>query len=554
VAVPALSYASTLMTETIAYPFATLCFFLIVTGLSTRSRGWLGAAAAAAILAPLVRKELAVIPAGFAVAALAFYALPWLDRSRRRWAWAIGGALSALAVLAWALTFVSTTWSDAAGHPIKMVAYARSGAGSVVVGLGILPAIAGLAALVRPRGERSTPPRRAFVCLFVAVAAGLLLYTAAKGVYFGPLANPVEERNLIYLVPLVFAGTAMWLSRRRVEPAALLAAAAVVAWLVATVPLTSSPIPASDAPSLEVLHSIGWDSGALHGLLVGITVLAALVALARLRWVVGAAAVLVLAWGLSSETYASRRSADYASALAASIPRPLEWITHATGGTPSLYVGQEILQPTDIWLLSFWNPSLVQLRSLDGTPGGSGPLKSYKGIPATGDILRISPGRDGTLPVDPRLRFLVADQGVTGVGRSLARGERWRVYGLGSPARLHSTAVGVYSDGWMGARSTFSVFNGDVSAVGVRLSRKAWPTSCDIDLAGRSRISVNGSVRAYTIVHACRTAEVSVPTPPPPFKVAVEINPTFVPHRLNPAFPDTRRLGAVVTYSPASGE
>ena len=99
-----------------------------------------------------------------------------------------------------------------------MISYARSGAASVVIGLAVLPAVAGLAALVRPRGERLSPARRAFVCLFVSATAGFLLYTAAKGVYFGPLSNPIEERNLIYLVPLLLAGTAIWLSRRRSNP------------------------------------------------------------------------------------------------------------------------------------------------------------------------------------------------------------------------------------------------------------------------------------------------------------------------------------------------
>jgi hypothetical protein len=499
----------------------------------------------ATILAPVVRKELAVIPAAFAAAALAFFGVPWLGRSRRRWAIAAVATVAGLAFCAWALTFVSTTWSEAAGHPLKMIAYARSGAASVVIGLAILPAIAGLAALVRPRDEESTPARRAFVCLFVTASAGFLLYTAAKGVYFGPLSNPVEERNLIYLVPLLLAGTAIWLSRRRVRPLALAATTAVVLWLVITVPLQFGTAPASDAPSLEVLGWIGWSSPAVHGLLAAFAVLAALAIFLRPAWVLVGACALVLAGSLSAEIYASHRSAEYARLLAATAPRPLEWIRQATSGRPSVYVGQEILQPSDIWLQSFWNPSLVQMRSLDGTPGGKGPLRSFRGIPATGDIRLISPRKNGELPVPTGVEYLVADEGVTGAGRPIAEGERWRIY---TGKRLRSATVGVYTDGWMGKRSTYTVFDGPARAVRVRLSRQS---VCGKDVPGHAAITVDGRVQARTDIHACRTVDATVRTPRPPFRIGVTISPTFSPAVLEPSSADTRQLGAVVTYSPA---
>lgn len=533
--VPALSYSSSLMTETLAYPYATLSYFLIVKALATRSRGWLIGAVTAAVVAPVVRKELAVIPAAFAVAALAYVAIPWLGRSRRRWAGAVLASAAALAVLAWALTWVSTTWSSAVGDPVKMVAYARSGAGSLVVGVAVLPAVAGLAALVRPRGEPRTAERRAFTCLFAAAAVGFLLYTAAKGVYLGPLANPVEERNLIYLVPLLFAATGVWLMRRRAEILASAAAAALVGWLVATVPLHFSSTPASDAPSLEVLRSLGWGAGAVHGLLVAAVVVSLLVLLGRPPAIlVGVLALLILTWTLSSEVYASNLSRDYARVLAASVPRPLDWITRATGEAPSLYVGQEIVQPTDIWLLRFWNTSLVRTRSLDGIPG-------------TGDIRRISVERDGVLATNPRLQFLVADQGITGIGPVLARGERWRVYRLGHPARLQSATLGVYSDGWMGGKSSYTVYAGSrPGVVHVTLSRRGW---CGEDVPGQARIAIDGVVRARPVVHACRTVAEHLRTPRPPFTVEVTIDPTFSPAGLDPrSFTDTRHLGAQVRY------
>ena len=181
-AVPALSYTSSLMTETLAYPYAVLCFALIVRALSSRSTGWVVGAVVAAILAPVVRRELAVIPVAFAAAALAFVAVrvAWTlvaevgirDSRHRRGARARAG---------WALKYVSTTWSAAIGNPRAMISYARSGVASVVIGVAILPAIAGLAALVPPRSERRTSERNALACLFVAAAAGFLAVHGGQG-------------------------------------------------------------------------------------------------------------------------------------------------------------------------------------------------------------------------------------------------------------------------------------------------------------------------------------------------------------------------------------
>jgi len=542
VAVPALSFSSSLMTETLAYPYAVLCFALVVKALSAPSRAWIVAASAAVIVAPVVRKELAVIPAAAAVAALAFVAVPWLDGSWKRWCLAAVGTAAALALLGWALRHVSTTWSVAIENPRAMISYARSGAASIVIGLAVLPALAGLAALVRPRREPSSPARRAFVCLFVSATAGFLLYTAAKGVYFGPLSNPIEERNLIYLVPLLLAATAVWLSRRAVEPLALAAATAIVLWLVVTVPLHFGGTPASDAPSLEALGGLGLSGSALNGLLAGVTVLAAVIVLQRGVAVIAGACALVLAWSLGSEIYASHRSADYAAQLARTIPRPFEWIDEATGGRSAVYVGQKILQPTDIWLQSFWNRSLVQMRTLDGTPGASGPLRSYNGIPASGDILLVKPRRDGALPVPGGVDFLVADQGITGSGPEVGEGERWRAY---QGTRLRSAAIGVYTDGWMGARSTFHVYDGNPRTLHLTVSRAG---ACSIPGNWHVTASIGGNVRARGTGEQCKTLTLDVPAPPPAFTLVTTVEPTFVPAELIQGSSDTRDLGATIVY------
>ena len=317
-----------------------------------------------------------------------------------------------------------------------MISYARSGAASVVIGVAILPAIAAMAALVQPRGARGTREQKAFACLFVAAAAGFLLYTAAKGVYLGPVANLIEERNLIYLVPLFLAGTAVWLSRRAVEPLALVAATAIVLWLVVTVPLDLGGHPASDAPSLEALGAIGWSGNALKVLLAGIAVLSAAIVLQRSPGCSWARARSCSPGASASEIYASRRSADYANLLALTIPRPFEWIDDATQGRSAVYVGQKIRQPTDIWLQSFWNPSLVP----DADPGRDAPDR----------------GDARVRPRDSRQRRLPPRCGPAGRKPARAAGHRLRRRGSGRHRRRSAGRRG----------RALAHLHGDATAVG----------------------------------------------------------------------------------------
>jgi len=559
-AVPAMSYSSSLMTETLAYPYATLCFFLIVRALTVRSRGWLGAAAVASLLTPLVRQELAVIPIAFALAAAVLVATSsWL---RRRWSVRMRSAAAAalcicVAAAAWLLTLVSAAWSTAVHHPVAMVQTARSAAGALAVGVGILPAVAAVAAFGgRGREDQPPPTVRPFLALFGSAAFAFLLYTATKRIYFGTVFGPgnfVPERNVIYLAPLVFAAAALLLSRLRAHPLVLAGAALLVGWTVATVPLLFLPYPAQDAPSLEVLwplhDRLGLSSAAVHALLVAavavsLVVLLALATKNRLA-VLGAVAVVVLCFVLAAEIYTSRRTAGYAQGLAASVPRPLDWIDRATGGASAIYVGQRILQPSDIWTQAFWNRSLVRLRSLDDTPGGRG----QRGIKATGDILRISVSKYGALAAPRGTRFLVAEEGITGDGDPVTRAGRWRIY---RGTRLESAALGLYSDRWMGARSSFRVFKPLAGKVRVDLSRK--PGWCGKDVPGRARLTVNGKPWDEGIVHACRTIVLSSPILLTPYEAVVTIEPTFSPATLDPqSFSDARQLGAQVRYRFTSG-
>ena len=86
--------------------------------------------------------------------------------------------------------------------------------GALTIGLGVFPTIAGLAALVRPRQERWTPELRAVVATCGALIFGFAWYTAVKAAFISTsFSTLVVERNLIYVAPLLFVGTAMFFER-----------------------------------------------------------------------------------------------------------------------------------------------------------------------------------------------------------------------------------------------------------------------------------------------------------------------------------------------------
>ncbi len=89
-------------------------------------------------------------------------------------------------------------------------------AGTLAIGIGVVPLAAGLASLFRARGETSTRELRAFRSIVVAALISFGLYTAIKAAFLSTeFATRVEERNLIYIAPLLFVGTALLLDRRR---------------------------------------------------------------------------------------------------------------------------------------------------------------------------------------------------------------------------------------------------------------------------------------------------------------------------------------------------
>ena len=127
-------------------------------------------------------------------------------------------------------------------------------AGSLAIGLGVIPVVLGLAALVPARGERRSRELRMFRCVGAGAIISFGLYTAMKAAYLSTVFETrLEERNLIYIAPLLFVGTALVLDRRRVNLVALAAAAAYGLYLVVGTPFQMDRQLYSDALGLSIL-------------------------------------------------------------------------------------------------------------------------------------------------------------------------------------------------------------------------------------------------------------------------------------------------------------
>jgi hypothetical protein len=577
--IPAFLYSSMLVEEPLAYPYATLALFLIVKGLATRRPGWLAAALVVSLAAPLVRGELAVLPAVYLMAVLF---LVWTSGAARRrratwtaWDWigAVTLAVGAIVILNAVIAHRSYSWLVATTfYKGRMIDHGLWAAGALAIGVGVLPVVAGLAALVRPRDEVRTPTERAFIAVAAASLLGFGWYTAVKASYISTVFSTlVVERNLIYLAPILFTATALFLERPRLRVVPVAGAAALVLYLVVTTPYKLDAYPYSDAPGLSIAQgmnrTLGLAEGTIQAVLVAAVVVAVLVCLLpRLaggrplvaRSVLAAAAVAVVAWNVTGQIAAADGSRILSSQLLANYPRPLNWLDRLTGGEPALYLGQQITDANGIWLLEFWNRSLRHVWSLDGSAKGPGPTLSPDLLSAGGEITS-----------RPGIRYVVVDEGINLVGRIVGRqphgsggGTRyWRVYEIDPPLRLADAALGIDDDGWAGEESAYSRFVTSGNQPGyavVTLSRQAWggespesrvvvrvgtlvlknkqPAMGEVTQTVRSTIGSNGFRRF------------SIPAPPPPFRVEVRISPTFVPAEIDPNSSELREFGAQVSF------
>ena len=582
-AVPALAYGPMILEEPLAYPWAALSFFLMAMAFARHTRWWIVSAIVVSLLGGLIKGELGVLPVVFALAA-GLYALTSEPGHRWRtgwkaWDWVGAVVLGAglLIVFSALVGKFSQSWSIATGHYRgRMIDYGLWAVGALTIGLGALPVVAALAVLARPRGEARSPALRAFISLFVAGAVGFGIYTAVKAAYLSTVfATRVEERNVIYLVPLIFVGCALWLDRPVLRWVPLAAAVGFVAYLFVATPYQLTTVPAGDSLGVSLAQManrdpLRWGQGGIEWALIGTLVVSVCLLVAprllgrrpsaRLG-VLTVAACLVVAWGLAGQIYASNYSTDAGNSLIANYPRPLSWLDKITHGKPTMYLGQHLDSGADlgIWLTEFWNRSLKYVWSIDGSAPGPGPTQTPNIANATGE-----------LDPSPKVEYAMVEKGIDLDGKIVARRGRWLVYKVTQPLRYAHTQTGIFSDGQTGcsfapcpeADSAYNRFSTPGSRPGYMVVDVSRLSACGAPVGPAGvRVTIGKLIRgADKEPHIGRvTSPVQrwslrigsarrfvLPTPKPPFRVEVRIAPTYSPLKLGSS--DQRQLGGQVGF------
>ena len=586
-AVPALAYSTIIVEEPLAYPMSTLSLWLTARALASPSWMRVAVAGTAALAAALTRTQLAIL---LVVLMLGLLWLGWESQRVRawrtewsRWDWAGAVTLVVGAALGFGAFFghYSTSWRNTTGfYKERIFDHSVWAMGALAIGIGIVPMVVGIAALARPKDEPRDPRTRAFVVTSVAALAVFLGYAGIKGAYISTVfATLVVERNVIYLGPVLYAATALAIERGVGRGWAIAGATAFTLFVVASTPLHVENYPYYEAHGLSIAafanRELSWPEGRIEtGLLVvcGLA-LAFVLALRYLRRgsgayrvLAGTAAVFVLAWTLTAQVYAAEGERDLSTRVAKNLPSPFDWVEEETGGKSVVVVGQQVADPTNVWLTEFFNPSIRKMWSLDGTAPGPGPI-------LTPDLV----AADGTLTPPPGTEYALGINGVELQAPIVDRRGTTTLYRVdGNPLKLGSAVTGLYSDGWIGDRDGNGVAEAaytryDVSRDGpgfalVKLSRVAW---CGGDVPGKATVKIGpvaiGEDRQPTLnevtetqvktVHQCVTTPFLLPAPNVPWRVEVTIEPTFSPHDLDPENSDRRQLGATmdVGFQPLFG-
>ncbi len=581
-AIPALAYSSMIVEEPFAYFWSTLALFLILRALITPSRWWIGGAVVASLIAPLVRGELAMIPVVFLLAAVfLLWRSEYVNRWRMSWsAWDWVGfvtlVVGAVVMISAVLGHRSLEWNYTTRlYKGRMLDFGLNAAGALTIGVGVLPVVAGLAVLWRAPGEAARRELRIFRSVLLAAIVCFGLYTAVKSTYVSiTFGTYTYERNLIFLAPLLFTGTALWLERRRLHPIALALASVFVLILILTTPYEMGQEISYNAPGLAVLQQANRylsidPTGAKIGLVALLALSIALLLAPRVlrrraAWVAVAVAAAVIGWNLTGEFAFASASNRFSDRFEENIRPPFTWVDDVTHGAPTLYIGQQMADQNGEWLTEFWNRSIKAVWSLDGTAQGPGPFLTPDPRPSDGALC--SHGRCGNWGYP----YVVEEQGIDVVGKTVATHlhraggglEKWRLVKIDPPLRLGGAVTDVYPDGWMGSFSSYTRYATEGNRVGrMRVVLFGPPQGAHVT-TGHVTVAIGPIVVGDdNQPHLGKPTEVRrfdlrskgqrvliFRAPGPRFRVEVTVTPTFVPKELSADQSDNRHLGAQVRY------
>jgi hypothetical protein len=567
-AIPAVVYTGILIPESLAYLWSTLAIWLVARALLAPARRSIAFAAAAVVIAPLVRSQLGVlIAAAFVAIALTAATSPRGRQLIRAWSWQerVGAAVlcvGATVMLGALATQHSYSWQIGTHFHHRAFTYGLWAFGAFAIGVGVLPVFVALMWLVGARFR--AVDERALAATLIGVVLAFGLYTAVKASYLSTtFAIRVEERNLIYISPVVFVVTARWLLAGRTRVVSTLVAAAAVAYLLDTTPYHNNEHFYSDAPGLSILQFLNrtWSVTTndarrlLFGILLGSLALAVVLELARRRGTLrrfGPAAGALLAaaiigWNLTGEISAANSSNSFSDSFRGVLPTPPDWIDKATGRARTMFLGQGLGGSNAFWSLEFWNQSISDVWSVDASAPGPGPTRTPNYLDLTGAV-------DPQLP----LHWIVAGPGVDPRGDLRETVGGLRLFHVTRPIRIADAQGNVTPDGWMSTSAWYYRFTEPGARRGtaiVTLSRTAacgdYPKSVITVRASRLRLNADAQPVAGRLLalrrvvlrsSPCDSRTLRIPVRAP-FRIDVSAVGTFQPSQY-----DLRQLSAQVGF------
>ena len=556
VAIPGMSYVGTIIPESLAYTWFALCSWLIVRALATRRPTHVALAIAAAAVAPFVKLELELVLPVFAISAACLWVTGPHGRALRA-NWSRSDTFGALVLLVGAAVIFNRIFLQHVGQwqvatqywKSRMIDLGLSAGAALAIGLGLFPVIAGFASLRLPE-RRGQPAYRAFAVYIGVSIICFSLYTAAKAAYVSTIFSTLtEERNLIYLSPLLLVATALVFEARRLDWRIVAAASAFVLFMVVTKPFQLD-YPYFEAPGYSILavvtRRLGWEISELHWALTAAAAVGLLLlALRRFPVARTLGAALLLAWLLTGEIGATAGDDNLAKHFRSYMPPVRNSIDLLTHGQHVTFLGQLLKDPNGILLAEFWNRSIDHVGSLDGTAPGPGPI--------------VGPGLvsvDGSLSEFTGDPYVLAGPGITLQAPSVGEWSGLVLYHLHGPWKLRDAAQQIYSDGWAPGWSAYTFFaRGGPGTLTVELRRTGYkgnapPGNAVIHVGtvrlsgGQSPVIAHLNAVRKAVIHNGGDVKVAIPVKSTPVRVVVQISPTF-----QPGGADTRNLGAQVSFS-----
>jgi hypothetical protein len=472
---PWLALASTLLTENVAYPAFVWAVFLCQRALAAPSVGRDAAALAGLLLAFAARTQLFVLAVALPVA-LVIHELGFVPGHR-------GGSVRATVrrIVVQHRVLASTYLAGAAAIGAFAVAgvvgsvvgnYAtpfqgdllppgfwRSAAAhfdQVAIGAGIVPVALAISWTLTTIARPERKEGHAYAALFLVLVPLLTFEVTSFDLRFTP-QQFIQDRYLLYLVPLFAVGAAAWLvqrTRRTLRLATLVAAGGALATLVLfgtyddpNVIFWASPAGAFH-PALESLSgSVGLSTAAFCSLTSAALALVVAGAASRAPNLATIGVTLAVAgFGTLQAGYVLDRFVEPAM-MRSHGGGPRDWIDAALPGDRSVaLVPTAHDSPTHWWEAEFWN------KNVDGVlKVGSGP--TFTPFPADAVAIDYDAGR---LRVSRRSDYLVVSESETRFrlfeSSKVAKKGPLELVRARHPYRLAWATGGVTADGWTRAR------------------------------------------------------------------------------------------------------